>query len=571
MPSTNGLLDAARVEIKLGEYGVAPATALADVTWHLKTQDYRRQSAARMYPLDKSDIREKVPTADYHVSRKIDGEFTVLVYQRGHALTINPGGTVRLGMPWLAEACELLSRAGVKEALVAGELYIEQSGTRRPRVHDIVHIARQPASREELDRLRFAVFDLISLDGQPPPPSFEATWQTIERIFSHGRRVHPVETVRAKDSAEIERLFHEWVEEQGAEGLVVRSDTAGLFKIKPRHTLDVAVVGFTESTDERQGMLHDLLTGVMRSDGSLHMLTRVGGGFSEDVRRAMLADLKDMTADSEYVEVNVDHVAYQMVRPEWVIEISCLDLVSQTTRGGPVNRMVLNWNRGADRYQIIRRLPLASVISPQFLRRREDKRVQPFDVRIDQVAELVDVPLADRDAGQLALRASEILRREVYTKQLKGETMVRKFLMWKTNKEGDSEDFPAYVVHFTDFSPNRKEPLAREIRVSNSREQIETLWLGLKDANVKQGWSAHGSVTDKPARVALPPEPPAAVVAAAAKPLPRKAAAKKATTKRPEKKPLAKKPAKPAAKGNSPVKKATKQAKAKRARRKKSS
>ena len=33
--------------------------------------------------------------------------------------------------------------------------------------------------------------------------------------------------------------------------------------------------------------------------------------------------------------------------------------------------------------------------------------------------------------------------------------MVRKFVLWKTNKE-QSEDYPAFVVHFTDFSPNRK-------------------------------------------------------------------------------------------------------------------
>jgi hypothetical protein len=86
MPGNNGLLDVSRVEIKLGDYGVAAATALKDVTWHLKTQDYRRQIGARMYPLDKEDIRQKVPTADYHVSRKVDGEFTVLAFQRGQAI-----------------------------------------------------------------------------------------------------------------------------------------------------------------------------------------------------------------------------------------------------------------------------------------------------------------------------------------------------------------------------------------------------------------------------------------------------------------------------------------------------
>jgi hypothetical protein len=36
--------------------------------------------------------------------------------------------------------------------------------------------------------------------------------------------------------------------------------------------------------------------------------------------------------------------------------------------------------------------------------------------------------------------------------------------------------FPAYVVYLTEYGPNRKTPLERDIRVSNSREQIEELW-----------------------------------------------------------------------------------------------
>jgi ATP-dependent DNA ligase len=133
------------------------------------------------------------------------------------------------------------------------------------------------------------------------------------------------------------------------------------------------VIGFTESTHDRQGMLHDLLLGVVRSDGSAQVLCRVGGGFTDENRREMLSDLQDMVVDSEYAEVNSDHVAYQMVKPKWVVEISCLDLISQNTRGGPVNRMVLNWNSKDERYEVVRRLPLVSVISPQFIRVRDDK------------------------------------------------------------------------------------------------------------------------------------------------------------------------------------------------------
>ena len=77
--------------------------------------------------------------------------------------------------------------------------------------------------------------------------------------------------------------------------------------------------------------------------------------------------------------------------------------------------------------------------------------------------------------------------------------MVRKFVLMKTNKESISDEYPAFVVHFTDFSPNRKDALAREVLISNSAEQIETLYHSLKEANVKKGWTQHSGVIVAPA------------------------------------------------------------------------
>ncbi len=144
------VLDTSRVEIKLGPYGVAPATALMDSSLQPQVQDYRRLAGLRMYPLAKEDIRRKLPTAEYHVSRKIDGEFTVFAFRDGEAITINPGGTVRIGMPWQEEAVAALNKAGVDEALVAGELYADRIDGGRPRVHDVVSAARQPNELSDL-------------------------------------------------------------------------------------------------------------------------------------------------------------------------------------------------------------------------------------------------------------------------------------------------------------------------------------------------------------------------------------------------------------------------------------
>ena len=292
--SENTLIQTGLVEIKLAQYGVAAATALNDPALLPLVRNYKRQVASRLFPLGQGDIERKIPDAEYHVSRKIDGEFSVLVYRDGNLLTLNPGGTVRVGLPFLEEAKKLLDDSKINQAIIAGEIYVTNDQDRRPRVHDVVSVARQPKSAEDLERIRFAVFDLISIDGEKVETKYEETWKKIESTFGKGTGVHPVETVSIKGRREVDRQYKKWVVDEQAEGIVVRSESAGSFKVKPRHNLDAVVIGFTESTDDRAGMLHDLLLGVVRSDGSVQVLCRVGGGFSDEQRREMLSDLQDM-------------------------------------------------------------------------------------------------------------------------------------------------------------------------------------------------------------------------------------------------------------------------------------
>jgi len=481
------LVDRSRLQTLLGGYEVGHADSLSNLLFHVRAQEARRRLAARMVAVDRDGIRTKMPEGRYHVSRKVDGEFTVIVVRDSDAICLNPGGTVRCGLPLLQEVCDQLRKHGVRQAIIAGELYVCRTD-RRPRVHDVARVARQPESMADVESLCFAAFDLVEVDGRPGPEACAEVHDLLEKYFGGGKRVHPVETWITQTRAEIEKLFEEVVVQEGAEGLVARSDEAGMFKIKPRHTLDVAIIGFTEGQDDRAGMLHDMLVAVMRQEGLLQVLGRVGGGFTEEERRHWLSDLKDECTRSDYAEVN-DQIAYQLVRPERVIEISCLDLIDQNTRGATIDRMVLHYDKPEATYRTIRRLPLCAPISPQFIRAREDKGVNPVDIRISQVTDLKEVPSADRDATSLVLPHSEVMHREVFTKVLKGQTLVRKLLLWKTNKEVIEPDYPAYVAYVTDFSPGREEALKRDIRVSNSREQIEGLFQELMGQYVVRGWN----------------------------------------------------------------------------------
>ena len=284
---------------------------------------------------------------------------------------------------------------------------------------------------------------------------------------------------------EVTDVFDKWVLGEGSEGIVVRQERGGWFKIKSRHNLDVAIIGFSEGTEGRKEMLHDLLVAVMRDDGTFHELGRVGGGFTEDVRKEMVRDLHKRKAPSDYVAVNNDYVAYEMIKPGPVIEISCLDLIPERSKGGPVNRMVLEWD--GKRYSALERMPIVSVISPQFIRIRDDKEAVVEDVNIRQIADLVTIPDVAKPAQEIKQKPSELIKRSVYTKTMKGNTMVRKLLLWKTNKEED-ELYPAYIVYLTDFSPNRENVLERDIKIAHTLDVAKKHFDNMAKAKFVGGW-----------------------------------------------------------------------------------
>lgn len=483
------LLKTDALKQRIDNYYTGKSDALLDQSLLQRVRMRRRQLGQMTMALDRELARKKIPSGDYHISRKVDGEFTCLVYNEGEVFTINPGGTIRIGAPMHDEAKQVLDKCGVKFALLGGELYVRRDDDRRPRVHDVVRVARAPESSDDVASLCLALFNIYEWDEEERSGQYAERYNRLAELFSDGDRVHPVETVIGDGSKSVLAQFKKWVDGEGAEGVVARNDTAGLFKVKPLHTIDLAAIGFTEGIDDRSGLLHDVMLAVIRQDGTYHIIGRVGGGFSDDQRASMLKQLEELVVDSEYAEVNSDRVAYRMIKPGLVFEISCLDVIANTSRGNTIDKMVLEWNKDKMMWEGVRRLPLCSVISPQFLRIREDKVANAEDVRFAQLTDIVSIPSANVVSEELKLPASSLIKRAVATKELRGAMMVRKLMMWKTNKSEQSRDYPEYVLHLTDYSPNRKDPLKHEVRVSSSEQQVLDYWKIWEKKYFVSGWS----------------------------------------------------------------------------------
>jgi ATP-dependent DNA ligase len=475
--------DKTKFKTKTGKYLIGPAVALKDLTLHAKAQDYKRRISALMTPLEPSRISEKIPNLDgYLVSRKVDGEFCLLFFDGKTVISVNPGGTVRAGLPAFAELAKHLKDAKIKSASFAGELHFKTE--KRERVHDVLRIARNPKKQADLNNLMIALFDIVSIDDETIRDG-RSVFSKLDEIVQKGNLVNVVEHLETGSRKEIESKYREWTEVGGSEGLVVRNEQVGWFKIKPVHTIDCVVLGFSDSANDRKGMLHDLLVGLVRDDGSLQTMARVGGGFTDEERLKLLKKLKKMVVPSDYIEVSSAHVAYEMVKPDLVIEMKFLDLISEKGRGGPINRMVLSYNDGE--YSAVRRMPFVSIIAPRFKRLRDDKEPTKDDAPVGQVADLVSVDDIKKKVADLDPPKSEVLKREVFTKTVGVKTMVRKLLIWKTNKKITGE-FPAYVVYYTDFSTGRKQPMANELIPANTKNEAESKYGALRKKIFLTGW-----------------------------------------------------------------------------------
>jgi hypothetical protein len=222
-----------RLKILLGDYAVGDASCLTDPGLVALAQDYRSKAAARIMPLD-PDAISKLPVADYHVMLKIDGEFNILVYADEETILVNPGGTVRAGLPDLESAAWHLQAAGIRSAVIAGELWYDRPDGGLERVRDVERVTRRPESDSDLLNLRFSAFDLIRLDGKEQWDSYEVILATLE-----GLNLSTPTHYLLDKADDIRQVFEEWAS-VSHEGIILRSDAVGSYEIKPRPSIDAS-------------------------------------------------------------------------------------------------------------------------------------------------------------------------------------------------------------------------------------------------------------------------------------------------------------------------------------------
>jgi hypothetical protein len=444
-----------------------------------KALNYKKRIAGAYSALNREQIGNFLPDTEFIITRKIDGELQVLFYNGEDVFSVNGYGNVKYGLPCFEELKENLKAKGVKKAVLAGELHVDETDGRK-RIYDLLKELGQDGNKE---LIHLTLFDLIELEDKPvSSENYKEIVEQLSGFVGKGNKVHVVTIKEGKNRDDLKSIFDSYIADN-SEGIVVRGAFPRVYKIKPKYTIDAAVVGFSES--EEKGKVRSILLALMNEDGTFQIVGKAGSGFNDEMRVMFYNQLSKSTVDSSFIETDSNNVAFHMVRPEMVVEVGCNDIITELS-SEPVTNAVVEFKD--DKYCFHSMMYGGTLLFPVLERIREDKKVNPVDIRWKQVELLVVINHIPTEQSLANLPKSEVISREVYRKEMKGKILVQKFVILKTNKEKVDKRFPAYVFHYTNFSPDRKDPLDKDVRISNDLDQINEIKSQYLDECIKKGW-----------------------------------------------------------------------------------
>ncbi len=478
----------------------APIGALLDDELGGVLKRYKRQVAKRYRVVEPEAAERLLPAEDLFVSPKLDGELWFLVRKAGDTALVAYNGRILHGIALLRDVAPRLAKAS--DFVIAGELVGGQTGGERPRSY---HVGGALSDGALEGALAFHAFDLVLDDGRDAlSVPYEARHARLVSLLGEdaGARVSVVHTLRGDPSFALAR-YREWVLSNRFEGIVVRSDRGLTYKIKPTTTVDMVVMAYGERITGDVRQVRELQVGLLREDGTYQLVGSVGTGLSEDDRVRWHAKLAAIETKSAFRLANREGTLCRFVRPEIVVEIRVSDFLSTDAWDAPIRRMSLAYD-GEAGWSAVGEMRCAVLLHPVLMRERTDKVVDVGSVGMTQIAPWLEEvggesPVAVRHA------AAEVLRRGVFTKETKGKTAVRKYLVIRTHKEHEGSH-PPYAVFFTDFSGGRKEPLQSALRTAATLEGADAHVAEWLVDNVKRGWSEVGASAPAPEAAPAPAE-----------------------------------------------------------------
>jgi len=327
--------------------------------------DELKPKMATLESLDHLDVtpNETVVTA------KLDGEFTLLAYDRnGESYTLNKWGHHRSDYPALNQIVEKMKQTQFNHVEFLCEICaMDNKPLKLPQFISLIK-----GEHQDLTKIHIAIWDLLSIDDKPITQPFGWKMQEVETWIKGCTHVAVVPYLLPRTLQDVKDFWNEYVLGKGYEGLVIRNRDH-TYKLKPTLEVDAVVIGLNKKTSYgkaldlfQRGQITSIKLALMRPDGTFLELSDCASGITADLR-TVLWKLMEFKVSED------DETVY--IKPVAVCTVQYSDTF-------PKRREILKFD---GEYRFRGYTQFISLREPRLIRFRPDKEANSQDVGVSQI------------------------------------------------------------------------------------------------------------------------------------------------------------------------------------------
>jgi len=441
-------------------------------------KSYKNNIASKYDFLDASNLKQ-IGDQKYFCSKKLDGQTFFLSIHEDIIQILN--SSFQDYSSNLQHIVDEVKNLKIQEKIIfVGELF--DSSKKRERNGDVIVGL---SSKDQSSNLTLALFDIAKQENTSH--SFSDKYEKMKKIFGddHTKPVFTLTQQELEHSA-IQKFFDDCLQ-NGSEGMILRND-ANITKVKKQESIDAVILGYTLEVDQKT--LRSVSFGSFKNNNEIIFIGSSGNFDSSINQSDLLGQLQKLNIECDYIQIASNGTAYQFVKPEIVISVDFYDTQIEKSDLQPIKKPIFSISN--DSLRCVGKNQSMSFLASTISAVRSDKEANTDQCGLSQLTRITGL---NEDYFGLSLdlenlAKSEITKIQTFVKESKKGKAIRKFMLWKTNKE-QTGVFPPYVFYYLDYSEGRKDPIKRDLNpFDNEKKALDFFNLAIEE-NVKKGWEEH--------------------------------------------------------------------------------
>lgn len=441
-------------------------------------KSYKNNVASKYDFLDASKLKQ-IGDQKYFCSKKIDGQTFFLSVQEDTIQILN--SSFQDYSSNLQHIINEVKNLKIKEKIIfVGELF--DSSKERERNGDVIVGL---SSKDQSSNLALALFDIAKQENTSH--SFSGKYEKIKKLFGDDY-TKPIFALSQQELelSEIQKFFDDCLQND-SEGIILRND-ANITKVKKQESIDAVILGYTLEVDQKT--LRSVSFGSFKNNNEIIFIGSSGNFDSSINQSDLLSQLQKLNIECDYIQIASNGTAYQFVKPEIVISVDFYDTQIEKSDQQPIKKPIFSISN--DSLRCIGKNQSMSFLASTISAVRSDKEANKDQCGLSQLTRITGL---DEDYFGLSLdlenlAKSEITKIQTFVKESKKGKAIRKFMLWKTNKE-QTGVFPPYVFYYLDYSEGRKDPIKRDLNPFDDEKKALNFFNLAIEENVKKGWEEH--------------------------------------------------------------------------------